>query len=225
MPMCSISQCHGSYKDIDVTLHRLPKDDSQRIQWQKNFENHITYFYSKKDIFICSRHFLQECFYKLLSNDQADTLSEIQSPLMVETNSTDKPVPYNVTIINIEPDSVEVKIEDEEIDVDTVEQDEMIDYKVEENPDYMSPEEDHSYFASSFTIEQKIKQMRLMAKNLKKSYRRRLIKYVHLNMAYKVVEKKLRTSKQLNEYLIRSLGCFRNDEFSWADSEDDDEIE
>ncbi|ESO13041.1 hypothetical protein HELRODRAFT_159637 [Helobdella robusta] len=76
MPMCSISKCHGSYKDIGVTLHR---------------------------------HFVQECFYKvgskmllkktsvptvfpkLLSNDQADTLSEMQSPIMMEKKSTDEP--------------------------------------------------------------------------------------------------------------------------------------
>ncbi|ESO12038.1 hypothetical protein HELRODRAFT_158446 [Helobdella robusta] len=109
MPMCSISKCHGSYKDIGVTLHRLPKDDSQRIQWEGNIKNHITNFCSRKNIFICSRHFLQECFYKegskmllkktsvptvfpkILSNDQADTLSEMQSPIMIEKKSTDEP--------------------------------------------------------------------------------------------------------------------------------------
>ncbi|ESO00445.1 hypothetical protein HELRODRAFT_175877 [Helobdella robusta] len=89
--MCSISKCHGSYKDIGVTLHRLPKDDSQRIQWEGNVKNHTTNFCSRKNIFICSRHFLQECFYKILSNDQADTLSEMQSPIMMEKKSTNEP--------------------------------------------------------------------------------------------------------------------------------------
>ncbi|ESO01161.1 hypothetical protein HELRODRAFT_175190 [Helobdella robusta] len=101
MPMCSISKCHGSYKDIGVTLHRLPKDDSQRIQWEGNIKNHITNFCSRKNIFICSRHFLQECFYKILSNDQADTLSEMQSPIMMEKKSTDEPIENVASLENV----------------------------------------------------------------------------------------------------------------------------
>ncbi|ESO12240.1 hypothetical protein HELRODRAFT_158712 [Helobdella robusta] len=72
MPMCSISKCHGSYKDIGITLH--------------------SFFYNNKTKPDYQKMAVKEYSRKLLSNDQADTLSEMQSPIMMEKKSTDEPL-------------------------------------------------------------------------------------------------------------------------------------